>query len=94
MRLTPPAARGIADRGLSRSPASTCRRLECERHPPSAVGDTPPKRLRDGSSRFRTDALAGSSSASKKADDYPEDGPAPCGRSAAASERVAANFMA
>ena len=51
--------------------------LECERHPPSAVGHTPPKRLGDGSSRFRTEALAGPSSAPKKADDYREDGPAP-----------------
>ena len=68
--------------------------LECERHPPSAVGHTPPKRLGDGSSRFRTEALAGPSSAPKKAEHYREDGPAPCGKSAAASERVAANFMA
>jgi len=68
--------------------------LECERQPPSALGDTPPKRLRDGSSTFRTEALAGPSSAPKKAEHYREDGPAQCGNSAAASERVAANFMA
>src|SRR5438128_3235295 len=41
--------------------------LECEWHPPSAVGDTPPKRLRDGSSRFRSEALAEPRSAPKKA---------------------------
>ena len=68
--------------------------LECERQPPSALGDAPPKRLRDGSSTFRTEALAGPSSAPKKAEHYREDGSAPCGKSAAASECVAANFMA
>jgi len=68
--------------------------LECERHPPCAVGDTPPKRLRTAQAGSEPKLWLGPAALRRRLMTTARTGPHRCGRSAAASERVAANFMA
>ena len=65
-------AAGACDAGQQTCRRSGVRAASAERRRRRSA-----KALADGSSRFRTEALAGPSSAPKKADDYREDGPAP-----------------